>query len=203
MSISTSTSTSTSKPAGAKHRSFPLALVLAVAALGFAAGVPGSARADKAAVAQAPGATATATTTSCKAFGSGKCCDPDIAAHLTKAAVFKACGESDATFLGEAGSKETCKYVFKVEGEKPEETFVQVYAPAQKEVPSSPNDPFFSWKKVGKAYVTDKAKSPKAAPMMANSTGIWLPAKGYFVSINASTKVCTKVEASKLATAVK
>ena len=70
-------------------------------------------------------------------------------------------------------------------------------------MPSSPNDPFFSWKKVGKAYVTDKAKSPKAAPMMANSTGIWLPAKGYFVSINASTKVCTKVEASKLATAVK
>jgi hypothetical protein len=198
MPKSKSTSKSTSKALGSKPRSFALALVLPVAALGFAAGVSRSARADKAPVAPVPAAAP-----SCKAFGSAKCCDPAIAAHLTKAAVFKACGESDATFLGEAGSKETCKYVFKVEGEKPEETFVQVYAPAQKEVPSSPNDPFFSWKKVGKAYVTDKAKSPKAAPMMANSTGIWLPAKGYFVSINASTKVCTKVEASKLAAAVK
>ena len=54
-----------------------------------------------------------------------------------------ACGESDATFLGEEGSKETCKYVFKVEGQKEDDTFVQVYAPAQKEVPSEPNDPFF------------------------------------------------------------
>ena len=122
----------------------------------------------------------------------GQCCDPAVAAHLTKDAIFKACGESDATFLGEQGSKDTCKYVFKVEGQKEDETFVQVYAPAQKEVPSEPNDPFFQWKKIGKVFVTEKAKSPKAAPMMVNSTGLWLPAKGYFVSVNASTKVCDK-----------
>jgi hypothetical protein len=176
--------------------------LLVVALLGYGAGAARKALADKVAAAPAAGA-ATPTPTTCKAFGSAKCCDPAIAAHLTRAAVFKACGESDATFLGEAGSKETCKYVFKVEGEKPDETFVQVYAPAQKEVPSYPNDPFFSWKKVGKAFVTDKAKSPKAAPMMANATGIWFPGKGYFVSVNASTKVCTKVEASKLAPSIK
>ena len=47
--------------------------------------------------------------------------------------------------------------------------------------------------------MTEKAKSPKAAPMMANSTGLWLPGKGYFVSVNASTKVCDKSQAKRLA----
>ena len=60
-----------------------------------------------------------------------------------------ACGESTATFLGEEGSKDTCKYIFKVEGQKEDDTFVQVYAPPQKEPQTEPNDPFFSWKKVG------------------------------------------------------
>jgi len=177
------------------------------ATLAFGAGYARRALADKpAAGATKPAAAAPAAgaaPTDCKAFGGGKCCDPAVTAHLPKAAVFKACGESDATFLGEVGSKETCKYVFKVEGEKADDTFVQVYAPAQKEVPDSPNDPFFSWKKVGKTFLTDKAKSPKAAPMMANSTGLWMPGKGYFVSVNASTKVCSKAEAAKLAPSIK
>ena len=139
----------------------------------------------------------------CKAHNGKACCDPAVTGHLTKEAVYRACGESDATFLGEEGSKDTCKYVFKVEGQKEDDTFVQVYAPAQKEAQTEPNDPFFSWKRVGKVFVTDKAKSPKAAPMMANSTGLWLPGKGYFVSVNASTKVCTKPEAKKLAPEMK
>jgi hypothetical protein len=151
----------------------------------------------------APAAGAAAAKPTCKQHNGKACCDPAISAHLPKEAVYKACGESDATFLGEEGSKETCKYVFKVEGQKEDETFVQVYAPVQKEVPDAPTDPFFSWKKVGKVFITDKAKSPKAAPMMANSTGLWLPAKGYFVSVNASTKVCDKGQAKKLAPAMK
>jgi hypothetical protein len=89
--------------------------------------------------------------------------------------------------------------VFKVAGKKEEDSFVQVYAPAAKEVPSSPNDPFFKWKKVGKVFVTDKAMSPKSAPLLAAATGLWLPGNGYVVSINASTNVCTKPEAEKLA----
>ena len=184
-----------------------LTAVAAVAAIGFAAGHARQALADKPAAAAtaggAGGAAGAGAPTNCKAFNGGKCCDPAVTAHLPKDAVFKACGESDATFLGEVGSKETCKYVFKVNGEKPDETFVQVYTPAQKEVPPSPNDPFFQWKKVGKAYMTEKAKSPKAAPMMANATGLWLPGKGYFVSINASTKVCTKSETAKLVPSIK
>lgn len=161
----------------------------------------GHARAQTAKPAEKPAAAPAA---NCKAWGSKpQCCDPAIAAHLPREAVYKACGESDATFLGEQGSKETCKYVFRVEGQKEDETFVQVYAPAQKEVPTSPNDPFFDWKKVGKVYMTSKAKSPKAAPMLANSTGLWLPGAGYFVSVNASTKVCNKAEAARLAGAMK
>ena len=139
----------------------------------------------------------------CKSYGGGKCCDPSVTAHLTKEAVFSSCGESDATFLGEQGSKDTCKYFFKVEGEKEDTTVVQVYAPAQKSVPASPNDPFFSWKRVGRAFMTDRALSPKAAPMMAVSTGLWLPGKDYFVAVNASTKVCTKAETKRLATRLK
>ena len=151
----------------------------------------------------AAGAGGAAAPTCAKLHGK-KCCDPAVMAHLPKDAVFKACGESEATFIGEdGGSKETCKYFFKVADAKEDETFVQVYAPAQKEVMQEPNDPFFSWKKVGKAYMTDKAKSPKAAPMAAAATGLYLPGKGYSVSINASTKVCTKQEAAKLAPSMK
>ena len=121
-----------------------------------------------------------------------------------RTAVYKACGESDATFLGEDGSeKDTCKYFFKVPNEKEDDTYVQVYAPTQKEVLPEPNDPFFGYKKVGKVYVTDKAKSPKSAPMLAAQTGLYMPGKGYSVSVNASVKVCTKAEAKKLAPAMK
>jgi hypothetical protein len=141
--------------------------------------------------------------TSCKTYGSGRCCDLAVAAHLTKEAVFSSCGESDATFLGEQGSKDTCKYFFKVPGAKEEDSYVQVYAPALKYVPSAPNDPFFKWGRIGPVFYTDKAASPKSAPMLEGSTGLWLPGKGYFVAINASTKVCTKAEAKRLAPRMK
>jgi hypothetical protein len=135
----------------------------------------------------------------CKLWRGSSCCDPAVSAHLPKEAVFAACGESEATYLGEQAQKDTCKYVFKVEGKKNEDTFVQIYAPPAKEVPSSPNDPFFRWKKVGKVFVTDKALSPKSAPLLVASTGLWMPGNGYTVSINASTSVCTKPEAERLA----
>ncbi len=141
--------------------------------------------------------------TNCKVYGPGKCCDPAAAAHLTKDAIYAACGESDATFLGEQGQKDTCKYFFKVAGAKEDETFVQVYAPATKEVPDSPTDPFFKWGRIGKVFYTEKALSPKAAPMIANATGLWLPAKGYFVAVNASTKVCDKSQVKRLAAKMK
>jgi len=161
---------------------------------------------NKPAAPPAPGAAgaapAAAAKPTCKLHGKA-CCVPAIDAHLTRDAVYKACGESEATYLGQEAQKDTCKYFFKVEGQPEADTFVQVYAPQQKEVLPSPNDPFFSWKKVGKAYITDKAKSPKAAPMAANSTGLYLPGKGYSVSVNASTKVCTKQEAAKLAPSMK
>src|SRR5688500_3947462 len=89
-----------------------------------------------------------------KPYSGGKCCDPAVMQHLAKEAVFGACGESDASFLGEKAGKDTCSYMFRV-GDK-EEAFVEVYVPAAKEVPTEPNDPFFSWKKVGKVFVTDK-----------------------------------------------
>jgi hypothetical protein len=146
---------------------------------------------------------AAAPAVSCKTYGPGKCCDPAAAAHLPKEAVFTACGESEATFLGEQGGKDSCKYFFKVPGAKEEESFVQVFAPPQKEVPAAPNDPFFEWGKVGAVFYTKKAMSPKSAPMLAGATGLWLPAKGYFVSVNASTKVCTKAEALRLAPRMK
>jgi hypothetical protein len=207
--MSRSLPTTLSKPTSRSRSRSPrprhlVALLALSSTLGVgAAYLPfGAARADNKPA--AAGKPAAAEAPKCKTWGSKpQCCDPAIAAHLTKEAIFAACGESEATFLGEQGSKETCKYVFKVEGQKEDETFVQVYAPAQKEVPSEPNDPFFQWKKIGKVFVTEKAKSPKAAPMMVNSTGLWLPAKGYFVSVNASTKVCDKSQAKRLAPSMK
>jgi hypothetical protein len=151
----------------------------------------------------APPAPPAAPAGNCKTFGAGKCCSPDVTLHLSKDAIFSACGESDATFLGEAGSKDTCKFHFKVAGENSEETFVQVYSPPAKEVLDKPTDPFMSFKKVGKVWVTDKAKSPKAAAQVNASTGLYMPGRGYFVSVSASTKVCTKTEAVALSKAIK
>ena len=184
------------------HRKMMLGLSLS-AAVGFAAAYVPSlvVHAQAAKPAAAPAAAAAAPT--CKLHGK-KCCDPAIAAHLPKDAVYKACGQSEATYLGEDGHESsTCKYFFKVEGGKEDETYVQVYAPTQKEVLQEPNDPFFSYKKVGKVFMADKAKSPKSAPMLAAQTGFYMPAKGYSVTVNASTKVCTKEQAKKLAPSMK
>jgi hypothetical protein len=169
-------------------RPIPLAVLIAGALSGFLSWF---------ARAQAP-APPPAATPACKAYGGAKCCDAQVTQHLPKEAVFRACRESDASFLGEKGSKDTCRYLFRSADGK-EESFVEVYAPAQKDVPSQPNDPFFSWKKVGKVYLTDRATSPKSAPMVAAATGLWMPGRGFFVSVNAQTKVCTKTEAVALA----
>jgi hypothetical protein len=170
--------------------------LIAFATLGTVGFFIGSATAQQPAPAPAPTSTPAP---SCKVFGAGKCCDPKVSAHLTKESVFSACGESETTFLGEQGTKDTCKYFFKVAGQKDEEMFVQVYSPAQKDVPAEPNDPFFRWGRIGPVFYTERAMSPKAAPMLVTSTGLWLPGKGYFVAINASTKVCTRSEAKRLA----
>lgn len=144
-----------------------------------------------------------ATPAACKPYKGAKCCDPNVVAHLTKQSVFSSCGKSEADFLGEVGSKDTCKYMFKVGAEPEDRTFVQVYAPAQKDPGTAPTDPFFDWTRVGKAYVTKKAKLPKDAAMLQNTTGIWFPGKDYVVSVTASTKVCTKPQALKLAGQIK
>ena len=123
--------------------------------------------------------------------------------HLKKEDVFSACGQSEATYLGEVGSKDTCKYVFKVAGENEDSTYVQVYSPVAKEVLDKPTDPFMSFKKVGKVWMTDKAKSPKAAAQVASSTGLYLAGRGYFVSVAASTKVCSKTQAANLSKSMK
>lgn len=140
---------------------------------------------------------------SCKAWGGGKCCDPAVTAHLPREAIFGACGESDATYLGEAAGKDSCKFYFKSKEEKEADSYVQVYVPQTKEPMTEPNDPFFVWKKVGRAFYTEKGSSPKSAPMMNKSTGLWMGGKGYMVSVNASTAVCTKAEAKKLALKIK
>jgi len=160
--------------------------------------------AEPAKAAKAPAGPA-APTGDCKTFGAGKCCSADTTMHLTRQAVYSACGESDATFIGEAASKDlfTCKYHFKVAGESSEDTFVRVYVGTGKEILSKPNDPFFSYKKVGKVWMTDKARSPKAAAMSAANTGLYKAGKGYFVSVLASTKVCTRSEVAALAKALK
>ena len=153
--------------------------------------------------AQTPAAPA-APPTNCKAYGAAKCCDPAVAAHLPRQAVFSACGESEATYLGEKGSKDTCRYVFKSAAPAgKDDAFVEIYAPASKVVPEAPNDPFFAWRKLGRVYATDKAKSPKSAPMLEQGTGLWMAGNGFYLQVNASTKVCTKKEAFKLAKSMK
>jgi hypothetical protein len=185
-------------------------LILIVAPLTFAAAL----------LAQTNPGPAAALPTDCKRHGNGPCCDPAIAQHLSRQAISAACKETAETFLGEKGGKDTCRYVFKAAPAKgasaskagtpdagaagePETGFVEIYAPRSKVVPEQPTDPFFAWAKVGKAFVTNKALSPKSAPMLIASTGIWLPGAGYYVSVNASTKVCTKAETMKLAKSVR
>ena len=90
-----------------------------------------------------------------------------------------------------------------MEGEKEDDTFVQVYAPAQKEVLPEPNDPFFAWKKIGKV-VRDREGQVAQVGADDGQPDRALPAgQGLLVSVNASTKVCTKAEAKKLAPSMK
>jgi hypothetical protein len=160
--------------------------------------------AEPAAKAAAPPAPAAPTGT-CKTFGAGKCCSPDVTMHLAKEAIFAACGESEATLIGEAASKDmfTCKYHFNVPGEKSEDSTVQIYVGTGKEIPDKPTDPFFSYKKIGKVWMTDKAKSPKAAAMSNATTGLYMAAKGHYLMVSASTKVCTKNEVATLSKSLK
>lgn len=140
----------------------------------------------------------------CKVVGGGKCCDPAIAAHLPKEAIYGACGESEATYEGEnASSKDTCRYYFKGADGKLLETYVEVYAPKQDKPPASPSDPFFQWKRAGKAYYSEKALSPKMAAAALTKTGVYYAGKDYIVMVSAMHTVCTKEEAKKLATKIK
>ena len=151
----------------------------------------------------------------CKAFDGGPCCDRELSRHLSRYAIFSACRDTAERYLGERGSKDTCRYVFgpkRRPGEKPDpdqpvqpDGFVEISAPARSDIPEQPDDPFFAWTKVGKAFVAYKAKTPKAAPMLAASTGIWLPVPeaGHVVSVTASTRVCSRGEAQKLAKSVR
>jgi len=90
-----------------------------------------------------------------------------------------------------------------VAGENADDTTVQVYSPVVKEVMDKPTDPFMSFKKVGKVWVTDKAKSPKAAAQVVARTGLYMAGRGFFVSVSASTKVCTKNQAVQLSKSIK
>jgi hypothetical protein len=148
----------------------------------------------------------------CKAYGDGPCCEKEVTRHLSRYSVFTACKEGSDTFLGEVGGKvgdnDSCRYVFRPKvGKEPGEAegFVEVSAPTQSEVPVEPQDPFFSWAKVGKAFVAVKGKTPQAKSLLEATTGIWLPnaERGYFVSVTVSTNVCTRGEAQKLAKAVR
>jgi hypothetical protein len=85
------------------------------------------------------------------------------------------------------------------------EGFVELSAPAQTDVPEEPQDPFFSWSKVagGKAFVALRGKTPQARALLESTTGIWLPGKDFIVSVTASTSVCSRGEALKLAKSVR
>ena len=139
----------------------------------------------------------------CKLHGK-KCCDPAITAHLPKERSSRPAASPTRRSSARTAARRTpASTSSRCANEKEDDTYVQVYAPTQKEVLPEPNDPFFGYKKVGKVYVTEKAKSPKSAPMLAAQTGLYMPGKGYSVSVNASVKVCTKAEAKKLAPAMK
>jgi hypothetical protein len=155
------------------------------------------------------------TPAACKAFDGAPCCDRELSRHLSRYAIFSACRDTSERYLGERGSKDACRYVFgpkRPRGEKPDpdqpvqaDGFVEITTPARSDIPEQPDDPFFAWTKVGKAFVAYKAKTPTATPMLAAATGIWLaqPDAGYVVSVTASTKVCSRGEAQKLAKSVR
>ena len=138
-------------------------------------------------------------TSSCKSVPGGRCCDPSVAAHLPRDAIFSTCRDSLAIFVGEEAGKDTCRYLFRVDGQPATEATIEVSATAQKRVPVAPADAQFRYKRIGKAFVTDRALSAKAAPRLSSSTGLWLPGAGYVVDVSASTKVCTRSEAERLA----
>jgi hypothetical protein len=139
----------------------------------------------------------------CKVHAGGRCCLPEVTAHLPKELVFAACKGAEAAYLGERKTSDGCRYVFGKEGVKTEDTTLEMTVSKLKNVPESPTDPFFKWKKAGKAYYTDKAASPKSAPMLARGTGLFYPGQGEVVSVTVPTAICPAVQARKLAVKLK
>lgn len=182
------------------NRKLPLALV-ALALLAVAGG--GATAQDKKPAAPAG---------NCKSYG-GPCCDPSVTQHLSKEAIFGACGKSDAQYLGEKGSKGVCKYYFKVEGDKEKEAYVEVDVNEVKgQAPSVPPDPFASYKKaVGKVMIAEPkslkgVKSDKIKAMAeqgAGNFGLYLPANGFFVLVSGPAKICTQTDAKRLAASLR
>src|SRR3982750_1859576 len=98
------------------HRKILVGCTLAAAMMGLTAAYAQNKPAAPGAAAGAGGAPAAAAKPTCKLHGKA-CCDPAIEAHLPKEAVYKACGESDATYVGQEAQRDTCKYFLKVEGQ--------------------------------------------------------------------------------------
>jgi hypothetical protein len=180
-----------------------LAGVVLAAAIGLAAAIL---PARLAGAGSQPGAPATGGAQKCKALEGKPCCDPALAAHLPLSAVFAACGESEATYRGEDGSDGQCRYYFNIEGQKQDATYVSIFSPPVPDPPTKPSETFFTYTKVGNVYVTDKPQSPDdevAVKSLKKSTGLWMPGKGYFVTVSASTAVCDRSQAIQLAPAIK
>jgi len=92
--------------------------------------------------------------------------------------------------------------VFKVAGENEDSTYVQVYSPIAKEVLDKPTDPFMSFKKVGKCGSLTKRSRPRPGAGCGQHRPVH-GGRGYFVSIAASTKVCSKAQALQLSKSIK
>ena len=116
------------------HRKILFGLTLSVAMVGLTAAYAQ----NKPATPPAPGGAGrgprrAAAKPTCKLHGKD-CCDPAIEAHLPKEAVFKACGESDATFLGQEARRRHLQVLLQGRGRRRRERHLRpgLRAPAER-----------------------------------------------------------------------
>ena len=135
-------------------------------------------------------------------------CPSALIRHLSPPLVRRTCKKAQKTFERTVLVEGACRYVFRPEESEEEADtaklpFVEIRETSQPEPPSRPEDTFYSWRKVGKAYVTYKANTARAQPWFDTATTLWLADETTVVTVTVATALCTRAEADRLAKALR
>ena len=146
----------------------------------------------------AGGAPAAAAKPTCKLHGK-TCCDPAVEAHLPKEAVFKACGESEATYLGEEAQATPASTSSRSRGRRKTRRSCRFTRPSEGGAARAERSVLLVEEGRQGVRHGQGEVAQGGADGGVNSTGLYLPGKGYFGQRQRVDEGLHRAEATKLA----